>query len=193
MWKVDMHHHFRIAFQKYFFPITLVLAVLLTIWLIRIGKPEVLPQLWISLIAAILGYWAWVFTGEKLRLDLFDRRFEIYSKTLDYCSVVARYGALELREENKEDITKGLNAAYESFRGIGYHKAQALFGSDIATVFKELNNSYAYISAYGGLRPDGNGYDASKYWDHIKQTVEVSNKLPVLFKPYLYFGDHKQI
>jgi hypothetical protein len=105
----------------------------------------------------------------------------------------AKHGALELREENREDITKGLNAAHESFRGIGYHKAQALFGSGIATVFKELNNSYAYISTYGGLRADGDGYEASKYWGHVKEIVEVFNRLPVLFKPYLYFGDRKQI
>ncbi len=86
----------------------------------------------------------------------------------------------------------GLIATQESFRGIGYHKARALFGEDIAAIFKELNDSYVYISVYGRLRPDAAGYEPDKYWYHVNLTVEIADRLPSLFKPYVYFGDHKQ-
>lgn len=186
-----MGKYLRLPSQEVFFALAFFVGSVSTFLLFYNEKPELIPQLWVSIVVAILSYWASTFTAEKLRLDLFDRRFEIYSKTLTYCSAVLAYASLERREENKAQIDAAVSAAHDSFRGIGYHKTRALFGADIADLFKQLNDSYAYIVAYGGERPGGNGYDAQKYFEHVNRTVEISAKLPDYFKPYVYFGDHK--
>ena len=86
-----MDQYLRLPRSKGFFAAALAVSIVSTALLFWMGKPELVPQLWISIIVAILSYWACSFTAEKLRLDLFDRRFEIYSKTLAYCSTDARF------------------------------------------------------------------------------------------------------
>jgi hypothetical protein len=187
-----MDQYLRLPRSKGFFAAALAVAIVSTALLFWLGKPELVPQLWISVIVAILSYWACSFTAEKLRLDLFDRRFEIYSKTLAYCSAVMTHASLEANERNKDDIRRAIDAAHESFRGIGYHKTRALFGPDIVKLFDELNSSYAYIATWGG-REDRRGYDADKYWGYVNRTVEIATRLPEYFARYVYFGDHKQL
>jgi hypothetical protein len=170
-----------------------IVGTTLTILLLHLNKPELVPQLWLSIIVAILGYLALIYNSEKVRLGLFDRRFEIYSKTIDYCNVVQAYASLERRDENREHINNAITAAHESFRGIGYHKTRALFGQDIVTLFDKLNKSYAYIVAYGRLRSEDDRFDADTYWGHVTQTVDLTKTLPDYFRPYIYFGDHKQV
>lgn len=178
--------------QEYFFLSAGVLAAVSTALLFYLGKPELVPQLWTSIIVAILSYWACTFTAEKLRLDLFERRFDIYKNTLEYCSTVFAYASLERREENREHIDRAIEAAHESFRGIGYHKTKALFGDDIVALFNRLNTSYAYISTFGSERARGQNFDSAEYWRHVNETIKISEELPALFKNYMYFGDHKQ-
>lgn len=186
-----MDQYLRIPSHKFFFPVVLIAAFVSTVLLLYIGKPEFVPQLWISIVAVLLSYWACTFTADKLRLDLLDRRFEIYSKTLDYCHTVIAYASLEPREENRERINNAIDAAHESFRGIGIHKTRALFGSDIVEHFEQLNRGFAYITVFGRNRLGHENFDAETYWGHVKQTFEAAEKLPDLFKPYIYFGDHK--
>lgn len=137
----------------------------------------------------VLSFWACSFTAEKLRLDLFDRRFEIYRRTLEYCDVVMQYASLEMNERNRERIDAGITAAHESFRGIGYHKAKALFDRDITSLFEELNKSYAFISAYGPGLHEHPKEVRNAYFKHVENTIEITQKLPEHFKPYVYFGD----
>jgi hypothetical protein len=79
--------------QKVFLAFTFLVTVA-TVLLFWFGKPELVPQLWVSAVVALLSYLACVFSAEKLRLDLFDRRLEIYRKTLEYCSTVLAYASL---------------------------------------------------------------------------------------------------
>lgn len=187
-----MKRYVGIPSPETFFGVAIVLVVVATGLFIYVDKPELIPQLWTSIIAVFLSYWACAYSAEKLRLDLLDRRFEIYSKTLDYCSVVMSYASLERTKDNAEQIEKAMAAAHESFRGIGYHKTQALFGPDIVELFSRLNNSFAYISTYGKHESRGKDFDAQKYWHHVNETVEIANRLPGYFKKYMYFGDHQQ-
>lgn len=190
--KLKLNLYLGIPSQKNFFIGAGVLAIICTALLLYLNKPELVPQLWTSIVVAILSYWACTFTAEKLRLDLFDRRFEIYKNTLEYCSTVFAYASLERRDENREQIDRAIEAAHQSFRGIGYHKTKALFGDDIVTPFNQLNTSYAYISTFGNERARAADFDAREYWRHVNETIRISEELPALFKNYMYFGDHKQ-
>ncbi len=160
-------------------------SIVSSVLLYYIDKWELIPQLWVSVAVAMLTYWACYSTSEKLRLDLFDKRFEVYSKTLEYCGVVLRHASLNPNQNNHDEIEKAQAPAHESFRGIGYHKARALFGPDIQELFSKLNDSYAYISAFAHKKDE-------TYHKHLTQTMEIARKLPDHFKPYMYFGDIKQ-
>ena len=152
-----------------------------------LGKPEAIPAVFFSMVTALLGFWACSFTYQKLRLDLFEKRFEIYTHTLTFCSTVMQQGSLNFRGENREQIRAAIEAAHQSFRGIGHHKAKALFGSDISELFEQLNQSYAYITAFGDQ--PARGGDPQEYWHHVKRIAEVASALPDKFKSYIYFGD----
>jgi len=161
-------------------------------FLFRFGKPELIPQAWLSLLVLLISYWAYHVSANKLRLDLFDKRFQIYERTLIYCSTVLSYANLEINDENRDHIADAISAAHESFRGIGLHKAKALFGPDIVKMFDELNESYAYIQTYGRQEMrNGNDFDADTYYRHVVRTVEMADKLPEAMKAYIYFGDVK--
>ncbi len=170
---------------------TLALALVSTGLLVYWNKMELLPQAWVSVLTAVVGYLAFFYTREKLRLDLFDKRFAIYEKTLDYCSYMLAHASLEPTEANRAELQQALAAAGESFRGIGYHKSRALFGEDIAEIFRELNESFSFIVAFGPERAQArlNAQQIEEYWRHVRRTVDLSQKLPEVFKPYMYFGD----
>jgi hypothetical protein len=177
--------------HKALFSITGLVTLISTIGLFWYGKPELVPQLWISIVAVVLSYFACVFTAEKLRLDLFDRRFEIYSKALAFCSAVFTHGSLEPNDKNKDAIIKAVEDAHNSFRGIGYHKSRALFGQDIMAVFMKLNESYSYISTFGSLKSSAQ-FSAEQYWNHVKSVVALTGDLPEHFRPYMYYGDYRK-
>ena len=112
---------------------------------------QLLPIVLFGAIAAHFSNQAYKFTHEKFRLDLFDKRWDIYERTLEFCSSVFSHGGIPKygkNEKQNEDIEKALIAAHESFRGIGLHRAKSLFGEDIQALFTDLNNSYAWLTSY---------------------------------------------
>jgi hypothetical protein len=138
-----------------------------------------------STLTAVFAYLAYGFSKEKFRLDLFDKRFAIYEETLKFCSQVMAEGSAK---------EKAIMAAEGSFRGIGYHKAQALFGEDIHELFSRLNKSYAWLSAFaqapsGSMTPD---VWARAHTEQLNFIWDTANKLPELFRSYMYFGDYKR-
>lgn len=180
----------RISYQIIFAGL-LVVAIGSTVWLFVDGRGELVPQLWVSVLTLALSYLAAAYTVEKFRLDLLDRRFEIYRKTLEFCSIILQEGDLAVNDRNREAIQQAIAAAHESFRGIGFHKSKALFGDDINDVFKELSDCYSHIQAFGGNR-QGDQRAIEEFWRKVTYVVDMSSKLPDLFKPYLYFGDYKR-
>jgi hypothetical protein len=170
-----------------FYVILGVLAVFSSFIVLIDRKSETLPTLWISVIAAGFSFSTYIYSREKFRLDLLDRRWEIYEKTLEFCSVVLQHATLVPNERNQETISRGLMAAQESFRGIGHHKTRALFGPDIHGVFDKMNKSYAWLSS--GFSPTDPGYAENKN-KHVMFIVDTANALPDLFRPYVYFGDY---
>ena len=188
-----MRQYFWVLWREYLLPVVLVFVVVGTVLLIHYDKPELVPQFWVSVIVLYVSYWGLVFTHEKLRLDLFEKRFIIYDHVLDYCSILSELGTLEESPETERaaEIEKAIKAAHESFRGGGFHRAKALFGSDIERLFNEMNESFAIIVSEGHKRSRGQTYNAERYWKHVKLTVDQARQLPDHFRSYVYFGDYK--
>jgi hypothetical protein len=130
-----------------------------------------------------------MFTKERFRLDLLEERFEIYKRTLEFCSIVQSHASLRANDRNKEQVEAALRAAHDSFRGFGFHRARALFGSDINDLFGKLNESYSYLVALGDETSPH--YKATTFWEHVQFIAEQCTKLPDHFKPYVYFGDYR--
>lgn len=144
------------------------------------------PQLLVSMLALAVAYLACWYTAEKLRLDLLDRRFEIYRDVLTFCSVVTQHGTLRADENNREEIAKAILAAEGSFRGIGIHKSRALFGSDIHEFLNGVNRNFACIIAF---QDDDSKID--EYYASVMAVWDAIGVLPDKFKPYVYFGDYR--
>lgn len=175
-----------------FFSLLILIISISTLMLFCINKSENIPALWLSGFALGFSYNAYIYTKEKFRLDLLDKRWEIYENTLEFCSLVTQYGSLTPTGQNDEKINQAIQAAHESFRGIGYHKTRALFGKDIYQLFEKLNESYAFLRSNIKAPSDPNKHDAwaEKTHQHDIFIWETVNSLPEVFKPYIYFGDY---
>ncbi len=135
-----------------------------------------------SILAAFFAYLTYLYSLEKMRLELLEKRWEVYKGVLHFISMVTKFGriprASELKDEDlKNEIIKALQAAHESFRGIGDHKVRSLFGPDIYPFFEQLNQVYADLST-------PNGDTATNLIFIFKSLTE----LPNIFENYIYFG-----
>jgi len=148
------------------------------------------PTLIISCLALGFSFHAYKFSKEKFRLDLLDRRWEIYLEVLKFCSGVMTHGGLPRHDKNDEErnesVVNALKAANASFRGMGYHKARSLFGPEIHEEFEKLNEAYAWLVS----QPKGEGW-SEKEDAHLLYVCTIIEKLPDLFRPYVYFGEYK--
>ena len=160
----------------------------------HLQKMEYMPASFGALATAMFAFLAYRFSKEKFRMDLATQRWEIYVATLEFCSVVTQQGSLHANNNNRDQIVAALKAANNSFRSIGYHKSLQLFGDDIHTHFKKLNDGYAWFTAFSE-RPndpvDSENWSKLMY-DNSMLMWDTTNLLPDMFKPYLYFGDYRR-
>ncbi|MCB9989224.1 MAG: hypothetical protein H6868_10440 [Rhodospirillales bacterium] len=144
----------------------------------------------LGIVAVVFSFLAYMHARERFRLDLLEKRWQVYEKVLEFCSRVTEYGGLPKHGDDgdrNQAIINALIAANESFRGIGYHKARSLFGPEIHRKFDELSKAYAFFVTYSDISHDKIDEKHKKLmfvWETIKE-------LPDLFKPYVYFGDFK--
>lgn len=166
-------------------------------FLILDDKAENIPSVLFSGLAAFFAFHAYLFTKEKFRLDLLEKRWSVYEETLKFCSTVLTYGGLPSykdspdKEAQNKAIIAALIAADASFRGIGYHKTRSMFGKDIEDLFSKLNESYSWIVSHQNVSPAKAAEQAEEETKHLKFIWETVNTLPDLFKPYVYFGDYR--
>lgn len=184
-----------IKLKPYWFYLVLASGFLALFTLLAVvDKLELLPPTFFSVITAVFSYQAYLYSKEKFRLDLFEKRWEIYEHVLEFCSRVTQQGTLRMREDNQAEIIAALNAAGNSFRGTGWHKTRALFGEEIHQLFERLNSSYAWMSAFSERPSDPQqSHDwPQNMYDHSMFIWNTVGQLPDLFKPYIYFGDYKK-
>lgn len=142
-----------------------------------------------SIVAVVFSFLAYQHAKDRFRLDLLEKRWEIYQEILQSCSIVLTHGGLPKHGTDKgrnEDIIKALQSAHKSFRGIGHHKMKSLFGPEIYGKMDELNKAYAFFVT---------GFEGPEYAEKDSELLmsmyETTKELPELFKPYVYFGDYK--
>lgn len=176
---------------KDWYPIIFILIFdfLAILILVYISKFEQIPTTLLSSIAVAFSAYAYKFSKEKFRLDLLDRRWEIYEQVLKFCSVAVTHGGLPKRSEDEsinQSVISGLEAAHESFRGIGIHKTKSLFGPEVHEKFEQLNKMYAWFVT----RPRTEDWVEREH-QYLGDILKIIEELPVIFRPYIYFGDYK--
>jgi hypothetical protein len=147
----------------------------------------------ISIFAIVISFMAYRNSEQKLRLDLFEARWEIYKEILKFCSIVSKNGGIPKPNQGEinPEIIGAVNSAHKSFRGHGYHRSKALFGDDVNERLDALDKIYSELYAeskvidYDGLKND------DQKMENVKKVIEFYKELPEIFKPYVYFGDIK--
>jgi len=151
---------------------------------------------WISyvtvIVAAVVAFATigqWLVNRSKLRLDLYDRRFEIYSKTLAFYQIVSWFNPLK---SSDEDRTKYEVLQIDFIRS--HRESQFLFSKKSGIYHllnefqKKANSIYQYRESRwergtkDTKRENENEFESNKEW--------MGNFLPQLekaLKPYLKF------
>lgn len=161
------------------------------------GTSTLVSSVSLPLITVIFAFLSYKYNKEKFRLELFEKRLEVYENINAFCSVVIKYGDLPKLgepedkdyEQINQDCIKYQNAADLSFRRRGYHLSKLLFSDKLNNYLKELNDSYCFLLTY----KDGerNSETAQKWGNHLKAIIHINQNLPEIFKPYLYFGGYR--
>ena len=163
-------------------------------WGIKDADRALVATTLFSLLTSIFAFLAYRYTKERFRLDLFEKRYPLYQAVVTYCSAVTAVGSLTSQNpEDRDTIKQAIEAAQNSFQGIGFHKARALFGEDIHELFDKLHKTDVWLQVYGrgpGQMPHSEW--AQKMADESTFIWETINRLPQTFRTYMYFGDYKR-
>ena len=135
----------------------------------------------------------WFVNRSKLRLDLYNRRFEIYSKTLDFFQMVLYYDPSKATDDDRIKYTVKELDFIKSHR-----ESQFLFSTKFKCVYQLLeefrqkaNRIVAYRELRGPMRGQESPEDLKKRHDEYTRDLEwVKNFILQLEKkmaPYLNF------
>jgi hypothetical protein len=167
----------------------IIIAFLTSFAILAIAnKWEALPATLFTAVAAWFSFAALRYSREKFRLDLYEKRLEIYFGIVEFCSRVEHYGFRRETPEDREQLFKTLEIAQKCLRGLGYHRARTLFGDDIHDVLDKLNKSTFWLQNHTTFR---NKEDGDKWEEHTHFVGTMINQMPALFRPYIYFGDYR--
>jgi hypothetical protein len=78
------------------------------------GTSALASSVSLPLITAIFAFLAYKYNKEKFRLDLFEKRWEVYENISIFCSILLRYSRAP---DKQEDIKKASEAMHKSFLG----------------------------------------------------------------------------
>lgn len=168
-------------------------SLLFAVVFILIEKYEHIPTVVFGAVTVYFSFWAYRFSHDKFRLDLFEKRWAIYEQTLKFCSIVTRHGGLESLADKQDEFESAVTAAQNSFQGIGFQKAQVLFGDDIKEVLIKLIDHFLWFLS--NPRPDFDNDQNSTHekWTKVQFIEQTAYELPKLFRKYIYFGDYKSL
>jgi hypothetical protein len=153
-----------------------------------LDKSEMVPATLFTGLAALFSYQALSYSREKFRLELFEKRLEFYTSMVNLCSMVTQ-GYVEHEDDRREEVE---TARYECIRGHGSHKAHLLFGDDIVQKVKELDQAFTTLSMAHTARRSAAHFDPQEEARAFTLFQETVSNLPVLFRPYIYFGEYQQ-
>jgi hypothetical protein len=177
----------------FFWPVLIVLCI----WGL-LAKSDRIETVFFAAIAAFFTYKSYISSEERFRLDLFEQRFKIYEELIVFCSSVLAIGGIKpgasIGDQYFDQVKRLYDAADNSFRGLGYHKATALFGEDVRKLLENINSTYSWLIAFNRRPPVGTpGYDTwpDQWAKHITFLHNICTDLPKMLRPYVYFGDVK--
>jgi hypothetical protein len=136
----------------------------------------------IAVIVAIITYQQWRTNREKLRLDLYNRRFEIYLRCLDlYRAPVEEKSA----SERDAILSRFVSARLES---------RFLFPKDsgIQNLMIDFQRCATALSGWQGQKPTGNPIEGNQIevWKNLMdQSATSINELTDKMEPFLKFHD----
>jgi hypothetical protein len=168
------------------------ILVILVLWIaFCVFYPSQIPTFTFTAITAGFAYQAYRYTKEKFRLELFEKRWEVYSAIVHFEDKLKgfvekyvqkeRYVSEEFEQRNT-DAKELLQIANQSIVGLGWHRKQLLFGKDVWRPFAQIE--IILVKAQSEWKDEERKKD-------METLSEIVKSFPNLFKPYLYFGDYK--
>ena len=145
-------------------------------------------------------WFAWLahkHTQDKFRLDLFEKRWEVYENILNFTSAVMSAGGFpnkhtwQSEESYKNKVRDFMDGANGSVRGKGFHLYKHLFGPELQKDFDKLNSAYAFFVTYNEPGTITTTDVMKEKNELLKFVVKYPNEMPEKFKKYIYFGDIK--
>ena len=147
---------------------------------------EGLATVAIALYVAFIGHSQWVTAREKLRFNLYNRRFEVYASAINYMQTLTIWNPTppEVMYERRKDF---IRAMFES----GF-----LFADDprIEILLEDVNKRSFAIGSYhdstrdpdGMVRP-GDQQAIREYEANCKWITEAMSRLKQMLLPYLAY------
>ena len=141
-----------------------------------------LATLFVGLAAAFIGWQQWLVASNKLRLELFDRRYRVYVAAKNFLWAVQRRGDLD------DSLLFEFNA--------GVSDAAFFFDSDVVGYLVELRKRAVDLQMHSKLlNPLPAGEERSRHAQAVcDQSIWLGEQFPVLearFMPYLGFAHIK--
>lgn len=138
----------------------------------------------ISITVAIVGFFQYRINRQKFRLDLYNRRFAVYSKTLQYLQ--SHYNSKE-QEENKA-ICKNEFIHF-------YRESLFLFGGDsiVYKLLTELKDTLEFLTSYNQILSETSKNDKDTLKSIVKtkegkrDTTKIIEDLEKALIPWLDF------
>jgi len=157
---------------------------------IHTEKPwDVFPTFCIAYIAIFFSYHGYVFSKEKFRADLLEKRLQFNDDLICFLSICFN----DAKDQNKKN-----DLANKCIQGLGIHKAKSLFGEEVIDFLNRLHNCYVIIQTYKtpesrlSISYNENKDELQKYKTAVAILSNAPNLLPSLFAPYIYFGNYKK-
>ena len=136
----------------------------------------------LSVAVGLIACLQWRVARNKLRLDLFDRRWQIYAATSKFVD------AINNDPENVGSYTNDFNA--------GTSNAEFLFGNDVLNYIKQVRTRAVGMRTARVLyesQPDGEARtrNVQRYEADLSWLIEQSISMTKTFAPYLGFSNVK--
>jgi hypothetical protein len=136
--------------------------------------------LFLSLAVAIIAALQWRVADNKLRLDLFDRRYKVYDATRKFLSVILR----EAKFTHSE--------LFEFYAGIS--DAEFLFGADVTEHLEKIRKRAVHLQAAQQIyEPLPVGDERSQHvqaeHDDLLWLTDQITEITKTFAPYLGFAN----
>jgi hypothetical protein len=186
-------------YSRYVFPAVLIVSLIVfSCVLIAHEKWEYLGSLFFTSATATFAYQALIYTKEKFRLELFEKRMAIFEPVKNFCDAI--HDAVDIKVRRSDMLSELVLITSESgvlefpasgvvevmflYEQIDEFKLAALFDSEVSGM------GHAVYDAISNL--EHTVKDADHEVDLIKYLKTCAWKWPTLFMPYIYFGDYKR-